>query len=679
MKQFVFISIFSFFLDLICFGQNLKLLDLTILSSKKNWEDVNQSLISKGWTYYDSEKGSSIKYNTITWTFNKDRYSDKSQGWFYLFTYEGLPNKISYSFFNDDTYLSIQNSISSAGFELVKSDIENNEVISTYQNSIYTLKISTSRQKDDGWSDVSLTAYNITLTNKAGIYDNENGKKTDYYPNGQIKAEYSLLNGEINGEIKFYKPNGKIDKVSTLINGIENGPFKEFDEEGNLVAEYSMSNGKIEGKFIVYEQGKISHSFNYENDLKNGQYIEYYYNKDNGNLRGRLIGDYKNDKKNGSWRLLVLGDDMENLLKFENFTDGVLNGAFQKPDRDSLKIGSYKDNKFHGEYKVYLDTKGSLYGGVFETDISKLTLVKEGYFNHGLKSGNWKYYDLAGTLVNEGKYVNGERSGEWIERYSYNLENEPIYYFQKGHYLRGKREGKWIQFKTESNLEEIFNYKNGELDGEYLTLNHFSNNQHKGIYSNGKLKELSIYDSLGITLYTKYEIYEEKLDSFRCRKTDFTKDGSISQVYSLKKDKEFDHFWFYFNYLLTMRNKDNNERNGFKDGEFKLINNFNQPVIIGNYYKKDRIGLWTFFYYDQNVKIESYFEKDLKIEEKYLKLNGELFSGDFTFINKEDGINEIRKIKAGLRNGKTIFIDVKSNQTIKKETYKEGKLLLEMK
>ena len=73
---------------------------------------MNQTLLAKNWTYSKSEKGNIYKYNTITWSFNKDYYINKAQGWFYLYTYEGYPNKISYSVFNKESYSLIQNSIS---------------------------------------------------------------------------------------------------------------------------------------------------------------------------------------------------------------------------------------------------------------------------------------------------------------------------------------------------------------------------------------------------------------------------------------------------------------------------------------------------------------------------------------------------------------------------------------
>ena len=135
MKRFLLYFTITVLCNFNLYSQKLTLTDLTTLCNKKNWEDVNQSLLAKKWTYYDSEKGSTYKYNTITWSFNKDYYSDKAQAWFYLYTYEGYPNKISYSVFNKESYSIIQNSISSAGFKLVNSEIEDNQVISTYSNT----------------------------------------------------------------------------------------------------------------------------------------------------------------------------------------------------------------------------------------------------------------------------------------------------------------------------------------------------------------------------------------------------------------------------------------------------------------------------------------------------------------------------------------------------------------
>lgn len=828
-----------FILTILCcssiYAQKLTLTDLTALCSKKNWEDVNQSLLAKNWTYYESEKGNTYKYNTITWSFNKDYYSDKAQGWFYLYTYEGYPNKISYSVFNKESYSLIQNSISSAGFKLTNSEIEDNEITSTYSNTNYTLKISTEkREKSDySWENKSITAYRITLIKKAGIYDPDNGKKTDYYYGDVVKAEYTLSNGKINGQLKVYHYNGKLKKVGNYTNGVENGLFKEYDDSGNLEAEYKMANGEMNGalkayysngklrksgnylkgkesgNFVeydedgnkeaeyvmangmkngvlkIYEDGKIYNSTTYKDDIKNGQRVEYHYNDETGKLQLKLIGEYLNDEKNGTWKLFFIEEGTtERLLTLENYTKDVKNGQFQDVKGDSLIIGSYKNDELHGKYKVYRDFSKMLFGGVIRTDTSKLTLVVDGNYYEGLESGYWKNYDLTNTLRSEGRFSNGQETGEWkyyytswgddkgssqpyskqlylvlnfangdlegkATRYSYleeeeypcseidenknpldtckrmvyqkvlettfykngkrngpfelrdslneiyakgffkedlkdgewfhrytdkGVNDETYFTYQKGNYTSDKRNGKWVQYYTEGKIAETFNYKNGELHGEYIEWNNQNKPREKKQFNYGKLTELITYDSLGVNPQNKYEIYDEKYNSYKCRRTEYLESGYAVQEYWLKKDKEIDHHWFELTFLIAIDKKLSDGTIGYKDGEFKLFNSNNQPFITGKYYKEDRIGLWTFYYYDQKVKIESNFTQDKRTDEKYLTLNGEPFSGEFVYYDNENGIKEERKIKDGLRNGKTVYIDTKTKKTIKKESYKNGEL-----
>jgi antitoxin component YwqK of YwqJK toxin-antitoxin module len=809
------------------------LTDLTILCNKKNWEDINQSLLTKKWTYFESEKGDTYKYNTITWSFNKDYYSDKAQAWFYLFTYEGYPNKISYSVFNKESYTIIQNSISSAGFKLVNSMIENNEIISTYANDNYTLKVSTEKRNksDYSWESKSITAYNFTLIKKAGIYDLDNGKKTDYYYDDFIKSEYTLSNGKINGQLKVYHYNGKLKKLGNYTNGIENGLFKEYDEDGNIEAEYTMSNGELNGElktyytnnklkksgnffnakehgnFVEYDEygnktaeyvmangmkngtvkiyvdGKIDVSTTYIDDIKNGQRIEYYYNDETGELQLKQIGNYLNDEKSGTWKLIFMEEDnSERILTFENYTRDIKNGQFQEVKGDSLIIGNYKNDKLHGEYKVYLDITRMLIGGIIRTDIAKLILIADGSYYEDKQTGYWKKYDLTETLISEGYFSNGKKTGEWryyyanlingeskpyskklflVEnysngnldgkstRYSYleeeeypcseidenknpldtctryvyekvlettfykndklngpfelrdsvneiiakgsfkddlkdgewfyrytenDIEGEQYFIYQKGNYTNNKKNGKWIQYYTEGTISETFNYKNDELHGEFIEWNNQNKPKKKKQFNYGKLTELITYDSLGIKINNKYEIYDENDNSYKCRNTQYYNDNTYaSQEYWVNKEEEVNHYFFEFIFGIHVGEQSDGTI-GYADGDYKLFNSKNQPIITGKYYKKDRIGFWTFYSYDQNVKVESNFIQNKKIDEKYLTLNGELFSGEFIYFDDKNGIKEERKIKDGLRNGKTVYIDTKTKKIIKKEDYKNGEL-----
>ena len=118
------------------------------------------------------KKGDTEKYSTITWSYEKS-YDDKAVAWFYLYIYEGYPNKISYSVFNKPSYSLIQNSLKNKGYKLENSEIEDNELISTYTNSNFILKITTEKREQDKYSsfDKSITAYRFMVIKKSSIYD----------------------------------------------------------------------------------------------------------------------------------------------------------------------------------------------------------------------------------------------------------------------------------------------------------------------------------------------------------------------------------------------------------------------------------------------------------------------------------------------------------------------------
>lgn len=768
------------------FAQKLSLSDLQIICNKTNWEYINQFLSNKGWEYYESEKGSSTKYNTITWSFNKSSYDDKAEAWFYLYTFEGYPNKISYSVFNKSSYSVIQKSLTSTGYNLVNSEIADNELISNYANSKFILKITTEKRERE--YEESLTGYEFLLIKKSGVYDPDNGKKTDYYYGDVKKSEYTLKNGEMHGAATVYHENGSLAVKGNFTNGKANGLFIKYDEAGNLLTKYTMRNDLKNGLLESYENNKISYSTNYLDDLRNGQYMNYYYN-DTGNLVAKEYGQYLNDEKNGTWKVFVVEDGRERLLNFTNYKKNIKNGSFQHAKGDSLIIGSYKFDKLNGEYKIYRDFVKTLFGGIIRSDTSKLTLVSDGRYYEDEKSGYWKNYDLTGALRNEGRYISNKRSGEWkyyysrmsgeggknihyseelflIEtfskgylegkstRYSYlseetfpcseidenknpldtcrrnvykkifetsffknnklngpyelrdsldmiiskgnylnNLETgewtlrsknldengEDYFIYERGNYFSGKREGEWIEYLEDGHITYTVNYSNGELHGELIKWNKYQKPNEKKIFSKGKFKGVIYFDSLGINPVEQFEIYSfsPQYSSFKCKKITYYSNGETStQEYRVNKEPntEINHHWFRLSFILArIPEKETNKANAQKDGDYLLYDNKNRVIMKGEYSMDEKAGVWTVFYYDKNVKVST--NKNISSsqrKEHYLTLDEELFTGEFIFYDKVNNIKEIRKIKNGLRNGKTVYIDLKTGKITKKENYKKG-------
>jgi antitoxin component YwqK of YwqJK toxin-antitoxin module len=751
MKNKISLILFTLIISSTLFGQKLSLTDLTNLCNKKNWQDVNQFMLVKGWTYYNSEKGDTDNYSTITWSYNKEDYSDKAQGWFYLYTYDDYPNKISYSIFNKASYLLLQNSLTANGFKVVDSEIEDEQVISTYANSGYTLKVTNAKRSDDDYSDRSMTSYNITLIKKSGIYDNDNGKKTDYYDDYAIKLEHTLLNGKLNGPFKFYDEKGNLKRSGNYSNDLLSGKIVEYDEDGGKSAEFNMSNGKKNGLATSFENNKISYTTNYKDDLSNGLYTGFYYNETTNKLDFKEIGPYVNDEKNGLWKTNYVEGATERTVFYTNYLKNIKEGQFQDVTGDSLIVGHYKNDELNGSYKVYLDVNKNLFGGIINTNIPELKLIEEGQYNNGKKTGYWRNYTMSGSLSADGNYIEDLENGEW----NYYLLNyvkkngEPEAYskklFLKNNYAKGKLNGKTQRFYyseeteypcdevddngikvdscTKSTIHEIFetsNYKDGELTGIYELRDSINQLVSKGQYEDdlkegkwlthkagniiqmesnyklglldgelieyndaykplkikqfesGKLQQLVVNDSLGIKRNYKYDILERTDASLKVKQSEYFDDGIVSKVYWLKNDTENDDY-FELDFLLKTSTKSDG-RLGYTDGEFLFTTLNNEPLITGKLYKEYRSDTWTYYYYPQKVKIEKKFIDNTVVDELYLNLDSTVYSGEFEYVDTDKNIKEIRKIKDGLRNGKTEYIDKKTNKTINKENYKEGKL-----
>lgn len=780
------ILIFTFIICQISFAQKLTLNDIENICNKANWENVNQFLMNKNWEYYESEKGNSDKYSTITWSYNKS-YDDKSEAWFYLYTYEGYPNKISYSVFNKPSYVAIQKSLNSKGYKLDKSEIEDNELISTYSNRKFILKITTEKRdkSKSSYYDESLTAYRFLLIKKSSVYDPDNGKKTDYYYGNVKNAEYTLSNGKMNGALKVYHENGQLKKTGYYQNGLAKGKFIEYDEDGNKSYEYTMLNDMKNGVLKAFDSDRISYTLSYKNDKKNGKKIKYYYDEESGKLNFKKTGSYLNDKKDGAWKLIYLDEESkEKTLTIQNYSEGLKNGFSQEIQGDTLIRTNYVNGKLKGNYNLYRDINKMFFGGVINTDTTELilfsqgkfindkksgywknysvtkSLTSEGVYINGAKKGEWKYYyskytdskndkplpyseklflienfengklnglskrfsylnkekyscdvldennqpvdscfrmvqekvfeklvykddklhgpyelkDSLNTLVSKGNYKNELRSGHWIQRYTNNEnKDKPYSYYQEGSYVNGKREGKWILYYKKGVINKSFHYSNDKLNGAFKEW--YNDGKLKEIkqFSYGVFKELVTYDSLGNHPKRKFEIFEESSYKIKCRLTNYYPEGKTSQVYWVKKENEqINHHWFELSFMLDLRS--NNDSNIYKDGEFKVFNSDDKPIIIGNYYKENRIGKWTYNYDQQRVKLEINYDENMILNEKYFTTDGNLFSGDFTYNNDDGKVKEVRSIKNGLRNGKTVFIDIATGDVIKKIKYKEGKI-----
>ncbi len=708
-------------------AQKLVLADLHSMSSNKNWETSNKYLLSKGWDYNNSVKGDNEHYNTITWAYNKTGYeTEKAPGWFYVYTFDGLPNKVMYRFRDKKIYLAIKQELILNKYKLQDEEVLDEKVIATYRNSAYILNIMYSREtNEDEEYNGSFTVYNITVYKIGGVYDPDNGNKKIFDTDGNLTSEYSLKGGEMNGVVKFFNSDGTIHKTSMMVNGFENG---------------------------------IS--------------TEYIYKDSTGILIGKYKGNVINDKKNGKWFINVINDDVETPFSYTHFMNDIEEGDFREVRGDTVIYGKYKNGLIEGKYSAYIDLKRV--GNLMDSDTLNFKISSIGQFVAKKKEGLWKNYHLSGVLESEGNYLDSLKTGKWnyyYDKYSdedgiemensrklyqvknynlgklngesflyyteekeevecvdgnktekcykkkyvkeleksnykngipdgpYELSNDKNEIMFKGQYLegkesgkwtikndrvvgsdivdnietgiyqQGKKQGKWERFDLNNQIIASYNYTDDLLDGEQITflktIPAIKRNFVKGQFNN-----MTVFDSIG-TKKTNYALYEISGTNYSCKVSSFELDKITVNTYkvSLANDtiirpKSFDSDFISLS-----------ETEKVLDGYHEIQSTDNNILEQGNYENNIKNGNWSNYYYDQNVKTEFDYAKDGSIKKEYyydLKKN-EPFSGEFIFKTEDSAITEERKIKEGVRNGTTRFLD-SNHKTIKKESYKDGVL-----
>ncbi|MCK4935820.1 MAG: toxin-antitoxin system YwqK family antitoxin [Elusimicrobiales bacterium] len=85
-------------------------------------------------------------------------------------------------------------------------------------------------------------------TEKTIINGKESGSLKIYYPNGNLQSKAYYVNGKLNGTVKIFNENEKLLFEQNFKNSILNGFFKEYDEDGNVKSELFYINGNIVAK-----------------------------------------------------------------------------------------------------------------------------------------------------------------------------------------------------------------------------------------------------------------------------------------------------------------------------------------------------------------------------------------------------------------------------------------------
>ncbi len=612
--------------------QNLTATEITALCSKSNWETINSYLISKGWAYYESSTSEDYKINTITWSYEKEYYSEKALGWFYAYSFENTPTKVSFNFFNRKSYNTIQNSIAAAGYKLLNNEIGDNSITLTYSNTSHILTILTRKREAENEDDFSATSYEVTITKKNSHFDYDNGIKKEFYSDGTLKEEYTLKDGSLNGNYKQFHENGKLKLTVKFVNGKREGLYQEFDEDGNISAKLNFKDDIENGKIQNFQNGRLHEEYYVINGIKSGKYTSFYYD-DSSKLIMSQTGLFENNLKQGKWKNYYFQNESDTTIEYTNYKDDNRHGeSLNYTGSDTLERANYDEGYLYGNFKREVFVR--MFQGEEFKETGMWMIDCEGSYTYGIKSGIWKYYAL-GQLKESGKYTNGKKDGIWT---SYLTAGEKTGEIQRQtEYRNGKKNGKSITFF--------------ELDLEPDTSKNYTSYK---IVTTPILEELYFKDDV------EFGNYSRKLNTGQIVESGYYIEG--------KKEKT----WF-------LRNDDNssettNYRNDKKNGECTLRDSNNSIIVVGSYWNDMKSGPWKIinkdssylvmeFQFDKSISNSFYDKKNNLLYKEYFE-NGKIRKSDYFQNGKLQKSQLINQSISGYTIYESLFSSVNSDTLI---------------
>jgi len=332
------------------------------------------------------------------------------------------------------------------------------------------------------------------INDKHYLYDNNNrllfevenfidgkeyGRFVEYFKGGSKKREGYYINGLPNGKWSYYSTSSSLIKEENYLEGKKTGKWLKFSGS-SLIKEENYLEGKKTGKWLEFSGSLLIKESIYEKDnlvketkYKDG-YIFYEKNYIDGYQDGKSITYHKNDdyskrwteetwvsgKKSGkhiTYSKFSSSHGENNIIKEENYNNGILRSEYHFKNQDSTKIIMYNSQKQkHGFFKEK-----------HKHTISTSFHIIEGYYKDGLKDGEWrkKWYE----------------DPTWVH-----------YYYKTSD---GKTEKDWTRVKELPGWDG-----NYELDWEEIT-----------IWENGKIiKDIQKvdYESKYNEFYKKYGYYQ---------------------------------------------------------------------------------------------------------------------------------------------------------------------------
>lgn len=403
------------------------------------------------------------------------------------------------------------------------------EVQAFYDNNKEISKLLFKRNKDR----VEIEFFSFKDDKIFKSYENSNNSEfnTEFFSNGKLKSKEIISNGEKDSE--SYYENGKLKEKGTYIysnsSWKKSGIWNEYYESSNLKNVLTYTNKGYyqtnfedskkkyknfegnniysdnvayrDGEWIYYQNNEINYTANF---FKNNGKIFKFYDKEN-----KIISSITNivfNKENWDWEgekiyFSLDGKYLEKQIKNENVLS--ITGYFSNEENsiryqgnrelineDSEKIGLWTyfnedgsiaetGNYSHEgaeikEYYDYANNKLKYVGNLVNKNGEYSFMGKQDYYNEAGYKETSIDFDENGKGFIKHFYDNGSIFQEG-EIYSDYMKNSSYYI------------GKLTEYDKNGKLKAIYNYENGNLEGDTLYYDNKEELAVKKVYEKGEL------------------------------------------------------------------------------------------------------------------------------------------------------------------------------------------------
>lgn len=273
--------------------------------------------------------------------------------------------------------------------------------------------------------------------------------------NGSKLLDYVIENHRFAGDFHRYYPNGKIELVRHFNAGWQDGVEQYFTPQGGVISEVPYVMGDINGVSNTFLNGFKSTSSNVILDQTDGIFTDYHYN---GKVYRTI--QYDNDQRHGYTHYFSPDGTLMCKVLFYN---GVMKSYTYQDAAGKLvpeipitaqtnQISCFYPN---GKPSLKVAMKNGYYDGLFQCYFPDGKVLIEANFKDDDFNGKRRFYYPSGKVYIDMNYVDDELNGTYTEYDE--LGNK----LKEGQYNMGVMTGEWRYFGTGGKLKEIFYYSNG--------------------------------------------------------------------------------------------------------------------------------------------------------------------------------------------------------------------------